>query len=1246
MARQSVFLCFLLITESIYGQRTPRLLHHQSALSDAGEFHSKIQVLQQQAGHCMNLLVARDGQMQVDAVNLTEVLSVIVEFKEPPLFLQQTTPRQVAAPISFFASRFRRFVEDVQKIHQSHQSRLQVQLGAWQIEQEFYKVFFGVSLKVSRMALQQIQHLDYVKKIHLDRQIAAFLDESVPLIRADSVWYKYRTQGDSVVVGILDTGIDYRHPALGGGLGAGFKVIGGYDLINKDADPMDDNGHGTFVAGIVAGDGDSIKGVAPKALLMGFKVLDKNGFGEESQIIAGIERAVDPNDDKDPADKVDIANMSLSTVAPGNPDDALATATNNAVKLGVTFCVAAGNNYRFKTIGSPGTAALAITVGATDKNDHMAEFSSKGPNRKTFSIKPEIVAPGVDIRSLSLNGSFITASGTSNSAPHVAGVCALLKAVHPEWAPTQIKSALMTSALDLGEEVMVQGVGRLEALNAAATEVFVHPAHLSFGLDDVTMAEWTKRDTLKVINRSASVQSFDISFEGLQAGIQLTATPTSFALAEGDTQSIVVTLNVINELVAYPQEGSLAYSGQMSITGTKNQLRLPWAFVKAAKVILTFDEPFPRFYLISHNNVNTPLDNDVEMIDPYTFETVAAGGRYDLVTLFLGGDNKVVIEENLVIEGYLTLAVNSLAATHRIDLNGVDEQGRLLSSLPNATNHYFLFFPDSSRSLYWGLLGYPNQLLFSDFSERFTLFAGEHQDGLIDEASVRNVQHQPIVGLKQNMILANAPSDFVMQNLRMQYPPNSSYRDIRFAPGIGGAIIRGSAWFFFQDAGNLNPIRVSAKEWQGKVYQTPDVIKGFRFGVGGVARDVPLSSDTIMEEWIGTGSFGTVGDSMGIFFPRSTAKTYLSPNGGEMTFGAAPIYGNLFYSNNQLSPSNIAARVDFYGAFNELRQADISRSRYNVYDEQNNLMISGELDEYAPYFNIPPLNVQPGRYRLEVPNTNYFVEGVRGNAILTTEFDLRESDPDPAFFTSLKLLNARGLPVSRLATGASAKLLFSTADVFVTKHNDGLIASYRSIAVDSTKFYFKQRGTSSWQEVNATPVVEDTTLAYMFVRLVTGHLFTADLSHTTNFDSTAIDLKISVQDQSGNRTEWTLEPAYAVGKFGIVVSVEEEPQESPALPRAYKLYPSHPNPFFGANGVGAVIHFDLPRTEKVTVKIYDVLGREVDTLLDKVVAAGKHRVTWNGTNQDRAPLANGVYICKLRASGFEASTKLLLLRQK
>ncbi|NUO78627.1 S8 family serine peptidase [candidate division KSB1 bacterium] len=1227
------YIFLLLINSGLYGQQETHFPLQQRGFSISKPLQPQSQLILQHPGHFYNFLLTRDGQTFVNDIDLTEVLNVIVEFKEPALFLQQRSHSPAAAFTPIFIERFRQFADDLQGTQQLLPSAFRELLVKPQIGRKFYKAFFGASLKVSRLALQQIHHLPYIKRIHWDNKVEAFLDESVPLIRADSVWHQYGTQGDSVVVGILDTGIDYRHPALGGGFGPGFKVIGGYDIINRDADPMDDNGHGTFVAGIVAAEGDSIKGVAPKALLMGFKVLDQNGYGQQSQVIAGIERAVDPNDDNDFSDKVDVANISLGGL--GQPDDAVSTAVDNAVKLGVTFCISAGNVGNFRSISSPGTARLAITAGASDKQDRIADFSSKAPNAKIYSIKPEVVAPGVNIRSLALQAGSHQANGTSFATPHVAGVCALLKAIHHNWSPAQIKSALITSAIDLGEEVMVQGAGRIDALNAAQTGVFAIPAHLSYGLDSAGETIWTKVDTVLIINHSSLQQSFDIAIDGLQSGIQLQAAPANFSLAHGDTQRVTMTLNVMNNVVPYPQEGSFTYAGTVHLNGSKDRLQLPWAFVKAAKVVLTFDQPLAEFVISNDKNVffNSILRPEVQMIDPYTFEFIAPKGHYDLLTMFLSNEIKVVVKEKLDIAGYINLLVNSTEATHRVILEGVDESGRLLSSLKNAQKNYVFVFPDSSRLYLWGLYRFTDQGMFvSDFSSRFLLGTGEFQEDLDSENAIRVVQHQAINGLKENVTLANTPFDFIMQYLKITYPPNSNNRSISFPNAVTG-IVPGDAIYIFNVVfDKLTPIR--SLTWEGKFYLTPDVSDKYRFSTSGNARDVALDFDNYVGDWVQAGGFKVVGDSLASFF-LLRPDTYISPSGGEMSFGGAPIYGVALHENNKWGKSNIAAIINFRGSLNEIRHADAYRARYAIYDEQDRLLIAEDWVKFVP------VGVAPGRYRLEVSHQNYFVEGVRGTAKLTTHFDLRQADADPARLTSFKLLDSTGKPTGKVKTNESAKLFVSAAD-FLRVH-DGKW-EYRPIIIDSTKLYCRRYGMNSWQKIGLTHLLQDTTFAYL--QFAMGRLYSADLSHTTNFDSAAIDLKICVQDQSGNRTEWTLEPAYAVGKFGTPVSVEEEPKENPLVPRAYKLYPSHPNPFTHRGRNSSLIHFDLLRTEQVTLKIYDVLGREVFTLIDKIVEAGKHQIAWNGVGRNHEPLASGVYICKIQTAHFEASTKLLLLRQK
>ena len=253
------------------------------------------------------------------------------------------------------------------------------------------------------------------------------------------------------------------------------KVIGGYDFVNDNNNPMDENGHGTHVAGIAAGSGfGGLKGVAPDALLYSYKVLNKNGAGYTSDVIAAIEQAV--------IDRVDIISLSLGVDCKKyyngynkncGPEDSKSIALNNAVNSGIIAVVSAGNTGPdFETIESPGTSEKSITVGAVDKKDKIAQFSSRGP--VLGLIKPDIVAPGVNICSAEYDFSWsdrrcfdnkhIGLSGTSMATPHVAGAAAILKQKNPGYSPENIKVILKSKAIDLGFDSNTEGSGRIDVL--------------------------------------------------------------------------------------------------------------------------------------------------------------------------------------------------------------------------------------------------------------------------------------------------------------------------------------------------------------------------------------------------------------------------------------------------------------------------------------------------------------------------------------------------------------------------------------------------------------------------------------------------------------------------------------------------------------------------------------------------------------------------------------------------------------
>ncbi|HEY8452071.1 MAG: S8 family serine peptidase [Micromonosporaceae bacterium] len=227
----------------------------------------------------------------------------------------------------------------------------------------------GMSVNVPTDQVDDLRRLPGVAAVHENRTFRASTVDSVPLIGAPEVWERtdpdgLPARGAGVTVAVIDTGIDYTHPALGGGYGPGFKVVGGYDFVNDDADPMDDNAHGTHVAGIIAGSGEggarAVTGVAPDATLTAYKVLDDGGTGTTEDVLAGIEAAADPANPY----RADVINLSLS--GPGDGTDPVGLAATRAAESGVVVVAAAGNDGPAeRTVGSPAAAEGVLAVGAS-----------------------------------------------------------------------------------------------------------------------------------------------------------------------------------------------------------------------------------------------------------------------------------------------------------------------------------------------------------------------------------------------------------------------------------------------------------------------------------------------------------------------------------------------------------------------------------------------------------------------------------------------------------------------------------------------------------------------------------------------------------------------------------------------------------------------------------------------------------------------------------------------------------------
>ncbi|MFD7961366.1 S8 family serine peptidase [Streptomyces zaomyceticus] len=230
------------------------------------------------------------------------------------------------------------------------------------------------------------------------------------------------TAGQGVTAYIIDTGVRISHSDFGG------RAFNGYDAIDNDNVAQDGHGHGTHVAGTVAG---TSYGVAKKAKIVGVRVLNNQGSGTTAQVVAGIDWVTQN------AVKPAVANMSLG----GGVDTALDTAVRNSIASGVTYAVAAGNDNSNASNYSPARVSEAITVGSTTNTDARSSFSNYG------SVL-DIFAPGSNITSSwnSSDSATNTISGTSMATPHVAGAAAVYLAGNPTATPAQVSTALTTAA--------------------------------------------------------------------------------------------------------------------------------------------------------------------------------------------------------------------------------------------------------------------------------------------------------------------------------------------------------------------------------------------------------------------------------------------------------------------------------------------------------------------------------------------------------------------------------------------------------------------------------------------------------------------------------------------------------------------------------------------------------------------------------------------------------------------------------
>lgn len=638
-------------------------------------------------------------------------ISVIVELQHAPLASQsniQHAPDLQNNNAQSYHAQLKKAQEDTTK-------KIKEKAPKATIKETYSTLFSGFSISIPGDQITALASLPEVKaiypnltyKLHETSKSPANQETpniGGPTVGAPEAWnLKDPTgkplDGKGMKVAIIDSGVDYTHPDLKA------NYIGGYDTVDEDNDPMDGNVHGTHVAGIIAGNG-KIKGIAPNASILAYRVMNDGGTGTTEDIIQGIEHAIQ--------DGADVLNLSLGQDL-NVPDQPVTMTLERAAKLGVTAVVSNGNDGpKPWSVDAPGNASSVISVGAStvsipfptfqvagsnksyqglplSKSDFqvgndaqlvyvgygnpsdyakqdvkgkfalvlqgtsstlvkaeqakqagalgvllisnekeinimpeyfgreevalpvmqlsntngeelkslitkrkknikigqpkqtelIGNFSSRGPSQGSWLIKPDVVAPGVQITSTVPRGGYESHNGTSMAAPQVAGAVALLRQMHPDWTTEQLKSSLANTAetlKDVNENtypVMTQGSGLINIPKAVKADALVTPNNVSFGLIKPNSGKVKLTQNITLQNLSSKKKNFSTRIELLDTKTKVqTSFASSVSVKPNSNIEKPFTITVDSSL---PQG---VYTGNVYVKeqGKTEEIRIPFTF--------------------------------------------------------------------------------------------------------------------------------------------------------------------------------------------------------------------------------------------------------------------------------------------------------------------------------------------------------------------------------------------------------------------------------------------------------------------------------------------------------------------------------------------------------------------------------------------------------------------------------------------------------------------------------------------
>jgi subtilisin family serine protease len=1101
----------------------------------------------------------------------------IVQFTAPPLVAARREKLNLAA----VRDPDQRFRADLPGIEASLRASKSVSAASIALGRRLEISFNGEAITASADAVQLLKKLPYVANVFPDDTVRASgtLDQDAHQIRVDSLRVLTGATGAGIVVSIIDTGIDYTHPALGGCFGPGCRVIGGYDFYFSDNDPMDDHGHGTHCAGIAGASGGGLTGMAPGVSFLAYKVLGPQGIGSTSDVIAAIDRSLDPNQDLDLSDRADVISMSLGTQG-GNSNDAASQAVDQAVDAGAVCVVAAGNSGAYYRIWSPGTARRAITVGAVNDADAIASFSSRGPATPDYDIKPDVVAPGVGTISTWPGGGTKSLSGTSMATPHVAGVAALLRERHPDWTADRVKRAILAGALDVGRDPFTQGSGRVEATAADSSDLEAQPASLNFGLSPISATVWSTVRGLTLYNESANSRSITFGVaSNLPAGSTIDVVPSSLSLAPGESTSVQVTMTLDHAPAASPSP--FAFWGTLLVNAPDRSVRVPFGVIRSAQLSIAVD--VPSAFVVVHNRSTFSLSYAGTSSVPA--QLLIPTGTYDIVAAM--GVDRYVVREGIVVTDSQSVSLSASEAIYPLQEVLVDQGGH--------TGHSdialrVLRYTATGAGLFTFIFGLPATPYMSPVS---TAYAWEWQRHNSDFSDIQYLYRGFRRGISGPVTFQNAPSD--LKHLTLHWHP--------------GAGIAGLATYFYMSDGPVgqpfgsgfavssfssmtNAGALTAPFDQSFYYmRPPDPDYQYRsFYIEAYPYDgfnLPDGEPDLATPYVLTE-------------PGQPVSGYVLGNADHpvMTLSSDPVYLGYtppcWFGGFKNRPDSLWMTAAV-GAGNWLfltQQGDWRDHTLLPYELHRNgvLVESGTIPSFG---QVPRASasfirsIVPGSYSLTISDDRYAIAGAQGSAQVVASFNTTLSDPNPPIMTELS--------IQHLGVPFESGFLFNP--LYVRMHVED------AVALASVTLEYQQPSDPSWHPLSLTESAG---------------------TYSTSLSPSAqgrFGLRITARDASGNQFVYTLQPAFQLGS----VTAVEPPAPSKLQTFELALDRITPNPGRG----GFVVSFTLANSRPARLEVLDIAGRVVHGRAVETLGPGPQRADLRSARR----WSPGVYWVRLSSEG-------------